>query len=126
MLHAAVLAAIACAAAGCEGDLDPRSPAHVRSAAGGHARNAPKLMREYGCISCHTIPGVRGAHALVGPSLAGFASRQYIAGRVANEPDALVRWIMHPQSVKPGTAMPEMGVTGQHARDMAAYLYTLE
>jgi cytochrome c1 len=31
----------------------------------------------------------------------------------------------HPQSVVPGNAMPEMGITEAQARDIASYLYTL-
>ena len=31
----------------------------------------------------------------------------------------------HSQAVEPGTAMPNMGMTEQQARDMVAYLYTL-
>jgi cytochrome c1 len=34
-------------------------------------------------------------------------------------------WIQHPRQVEPRTAMPEMGVTEQDSRDIAAYLYTL-
>jgi cytochrome c1 len=37
----------------------------------------------------------------------------------------LIRWIETPQAIEPGTAMPNLGVTEQRARDMAAYLYTL-
>ena len=31
-----------------------------------------------------------------------------------------------PQSVSPGSVMPDMGVTEADARDIAAYLYTLK
>jgi cytochrome c len=34
-------------------------------------------------------------------------------------------WIRHPQQLEPGVVMPEMGVTQEDARDLAAYLYTL-
>jgi len=119
-------AALTCAAlAGCLRDLDPYLEER-HTVAGGKAGEGPAAMRVYGCGSCHTIPGVRGADALVGPPLAGFAHRRYIAGRVPNQPDELVRWILHPQGVKPGTAMPDLGVTGQDARNIAAYLYTLK
>jgi cytochrome c len=37
----------------------------------------------------------------------------------------MLRWIRDPQSVNPRTVMPNLGVTEQHARDMAAYLYSL-
>lgn len=80
---------------------------------------------EYGCGSCHVVPGVGPAHGLVGPPLVDFARRAYIAGRLPNLPDSLVHWIMNPQRYEPGSAMPDMGVTEQDARDIAAYLYTL-
>jgi mono/diheme cytochrome c family protein len=82
-------------------------------------------LRQYACVGCHTIPGVTGPRAHVGPPLAGFARRTTIAGRLANNEDNLVRWIRGPQAVKPGTAMPDMGVSEAHARQMAAYLATL-
>jgi cytochrome c len=82
-------------------------------------------IERYGCASCHVVPGVRSAHGLVGPPLVNFARRTYIAGRLPNVPDSLVHWIMEPQRYEPGRAMPNMGVTDQDARDIAAYLYTL-
>jgi cytochrome c len=36
-----------------------------------------------------------------------------------------IRWIQHPELLRRPTAMPEMGVTDEDARDIAAYLYTL-
>ena len=101
-------------------------PEHASRVVGGaKPEKAPQAMRKYGCSSCHTIPGVAGANSLVGPPLAGFATREYIAGRIPNEPDLLVRWIQHPQSFKPGTAMPDMGVSSEDAHNIAAYLYEL-
>jgi hypothetical protein len=46
----------------------------------------PALMRHYGCVSCHTIPGVRGADATVGPPLTAMSRRTYIAGVLPNNP----------------------------------------
>ena len=94
--------------------------------AGGKAKEGPAAMRAYGCGSCHVIPGVRGADGKAGPPLAAWAGRRFIAGRVPNTPDELVSWIIHPQGIKPGSAMPDMGVTDQDARHIAAYLYTLK
>lgn len=79
----------------------------------------------YGCGSCHTIPGIRGAAGMVGPPLEHWAERRIIAGEVPNDPERLITWITVPQSIEPGTAMPNMGVTDGQARDIAAYLYTL-
>lgn len=125
--RAALLAAgLACAAAlsGCLRDRDPYLEER-HTVAGGKPAEAEAALRAYGCVNCHTIPGVRGADALVGPPLTGWSRRRFIAGRIPNEPDELVRWILHPQGVKPGTAMPDMGVSDQDARNIAAYLFTL-
>ena len=81
-------------------------------------------LTSYGCIACHTVPGVAGATALTAPPLIGISQRSYIAGMLENTPDNLRRWIQHPRHVNPHTAMPEQGVTDEDASDMAAYLYT--
>jgi cytochrome c len=92
---------------------------------GGNAVAGRLEIRKYGCNACHTISGVPGARGLVGPPLDGIRSRYYIAGELANTPTNLMQWIQHPHQVEPHTAMPEMGVTEQDSRDIAAYLYTL-
>lgn len=102
--------------------------ANAREAAaitGGDPSRGPDLLRKYGCQSCHTIPGVVGANGLVGPPLAGIASRSYIAGVLPNAPDNMLRWIRDPKAVDAKTAMPNVGVTPSDARHIAAYLYTL-
>ena len=47
-------------------------------------------------------------------------------GTLSEEPDNLIRWIMDPRAIELGTAMPDVGVDEAVARDMAAYLFTLE
>ena len=84
------------------------------------------LLAQYQCGSCHAIPGVASANGQVASSLKGFGQRSYIAGRLANRADLLAQWIVQPQALVPGTAMPSMGVTPQDARDMAAYLLELK
>jgi cytochrome c1 len=54
------------------------------------------------------------------------ASRAYVAGMLPNTPDNMREWIMHPQRIKPKNAMPEVGLSESDARDITAYLYTLE
>ena len=85
-----------------------------------------KQMIARQCAACHTVPGVPGAKGAVGPSLKGIAKRQIIAGKLSNSPANMVRWLMHPQQIVPGNAMPEMGLTQDQASKIAAYLYTLE
>jgi cytochrome c2 len=92
---------------------------------GGDARLGKTEIRKYGCNACHEISGVAGAQGLIGPSLDGIGQRYYIAGELPNTPGNLMLWIQHPRAVEPHTAMPEMGVTEQDSRDIAAYLYTI-
>jgi cytochrome c1 len=70
--------------------------------------------------TCHTI---RGIDADVGPPLTGLDTRRMIAGRLPNTPANLALWISQPQSVDPGNAMPDTGLTRSQAAEIAAYLY---
>jgi len=92
---------------------------------GASADRGRQALATMGCAACHTIHGVRGATGKVGPPLDGFGSRSMIAGEVPNTVPNLIRWIENPQSIEPGTAMPNLGVSEPTARDIAAYLYTL-
>ncbi|MDQ2802824.1 MAG: c-type cytochrome [Pseudomonadota bacterium] len=93
--------------------------------AGGHPRHGAALIARSGCGFCHTIPGIADAEGHVGPPLNNIADRTIIAGVLANTPEDMIRWLQAPQSVVPGNAMPDMGLSEQDARDIAAYLYTL-
>jgi len=82
-----------------------------------------RLIAAYGCGSCHSIPGIPGADAMAGPPLVCFFERTYIAGRLSNTEENLIKWIQNPQQIEPGTAMPDLGVSKDEAHDIAAYLY---
>jgi mono/diheme cytochrome c family protein len=83
-------------------------------------------LTQFACNACHLIPGITGSDVHVGPPLQGFARRGLIAGAVVNETENLVRWIRDPQAIDPLTAMPDMDVGERDARDIAAYLQTLD
>lgn len=117
---AAVLA-IAVLALGCN-DRDAQWAAEMT---GGTPSRGKTAIRSYGCQSCHSIPGVTGASALVGPPLGGVASRSYIAGVTSNTPTHMIEWLRDPPAIDSKTAMPNMHVTERDARDISAYLYTL-
>lgn len=85
-----------------------------------------KVLISSQCAACHTVPGVAAARGQVGPSLAGVAKRQVIAGKLPNTPANLHKFLEHPQSVVPGGAMPELGLTPHQAKTIADYLYTLD
>ena len=82
------------------------------------------LVAQYGCPACHVVTH-EDAKGLVGPPLTGIANRSYIAGRFPNEPIDMQQWLKHPQTMKPGTSMPDLGVTERDAHDITAYLATL-
>jgi cytochrome c len=92
----------------------------------GEAEVGKRLISDYGCVGCHVVPGIRAEPAYVGPPLDHWGKRSYIAGALTNNEVNLVRWIVGPQQVEPGTAMPDLDVTEQDATNIAAYLLSLE
>lgn len=97
-----------------------------QSSPGQEAAAVAELITTLGCGSCHIIPGIVDAHGLVGPSLERVASRQFIAGLLRNTPDNMVAWLRDPQRIVPGNAMPDLGISEQQAKSLAAYLATLK
>jgi len=92
----------------------------------GNARRGVRLFDQVGCGVCHTVPGTRRARTRAGPSLNLFARRAFISGEIPNTPRMLVRWIMDPPGLISSTAMPRLNMNERDARDIAAYLYTLD
>jgi cytochrome c len=115
------LAAVCIALLACDSGTDREAAVLAH----GSPPRGRQLITAYGCGSCHTIPGIAGATATVGPPLAGIARRSYIAGVLTNEPDNMVRWLLDPPAVDSLTAMPRVGLDARDAHDVAAYLYTL-
>jgi cytochrome c len=107
---------------GCKGGktIPGYSPARANE-----ARQGREVIEQFSCGKCHTIPGIRDAKGVFGPPLMKFGRRTFIAGNFPNLPNILTRWIMAPQSMKPKTAMPTLGLTEAQARDAAAYLENL-
>jgi cytochrome c2 len=97
---------------------------HAAAEVGGDPRRGEAMFIQYGCGSCHSVKNVRTATGMVGPPLDGIALRMIIAGHLANNPKNMEKWIRDPQHVSPGTAMPDLGVGGEDARDITAFLYT--
>jgi cytochrome c1 len=95
-------------------------------ASAGNPDRGRSLIFDFACGSCHVIPGVADANGAVGPPLDRFGARTYIAGSLTNTTPNLVNWIRGPQQIEPGTAMPNLGVSDEQARHIAAYLHTLK
>ncbi|HEU4648894.1 MAG TPA: cytochrome c oxidase assembly protein [Gemmatimonadales bacterium] len=119
---AGFIAVIALGVNGCDRES---ADSAARQLTGADPARGRAAVAAYGCGTCHSVRGVPGAVALVGPPLQGLGERAYIAGVLPNTPDNLARWIMDPQGVDPRTAMPNLGVTAADARAIASYLYTL-
>ncbi|MCB8837142.1 cytochrome c family protein [Aurantimonas sp. VKM B-3413] len=116
LLAAVTVSLAACAESGQPARFDDIGDASVGAA----------LIEANGCGSCHIIPGIDGAEGLVGPPLNHMGHRIFIAGLLRNTPDNMVAWLRDPQEVVPGNAMPDMGLSESQAKNVTAYLYTLE
>jgi cytochrome c2 len=114
-------------AGGTPNQLAPLASAAVLEP-GSPAAEGAQIIATKPCVGCHTIPGIPGATGTVGPNLAGVAGRPRIAGgAVPNSgPDDLKKWILNPPALKPGTAMPNVGLTDDEATQIVAFLETLK
>ena len=95
----------------------------------GDANNGKTLFSSRGCIACHVAPGVPGATGTIGPSLAGIgdpAKKPTLTDGGANTPEHVKTWIQDPQRLKPGTMMPNLGLSDRDANDLTAFLLTLK
>jgi len=95
------------------------------------------VIMKANCGGCHVIPGVPGAVGTFGPNLGPTDSAPPVSGRdmiasypngaVPNgSPDDLAAWIQNPPSLKPGTLMPNLGLSSDDAAAAAAYLYAIQ
>ena len=92
----------------------------------GDPNRGKQLIEQYGCNSCHIVPGINGAKGMVGPSMEHIASRQIIAMKLPNTTANMTAYIQNPQMADPQNAMPNLGVKPDEARDIVAYLSTLK
>jgi len=76
--------------------------------------NAVDLFGAKTCGACHTMTGVPGAVGAVGPSLDGLGAKYDVA--------YLTKWLKDPASVKPGTTMPNLGLSDAEAKTLAEFL----
>ena len=120
---AAVGTLVAVAACSGAGDMGAEGSRVVRGASPAAGRQ--QIIR-YGCGACHEVPGIKQANGLVAPPLDHFGKRGTIAGHFANTPDNLINWVHDPQTMLPGNDMPNLGVTRDEARNIAAYLESLQ
>lgn len=93
-------------------------------AAGGAAGGA-RLFQERTCATCHAIRGTPAA-GRVGPDLTHLASRATLAaGATTNTRVHLAQWLGNPDSIKPGSHMPNLHLSEADVASLTDYLETL-
>ena len=93
--------------------------------ASGGISQGQKIFERTACINCHAVAGT-AANGRFGPDLTHLMSRDTIAaGAAPNTPANLRRWIQDPNTIKPGSKMPAMGLSGPELDAVTQYLETL-
>lgn len=88
------------------------------------AQRGEQFFRTHSCANCHAITGISTAR--IGPNLTHLESRETLAaGRLDNTPVNLEAWIHNPNQYKPGSLMPNTGLSPDELNDITAYLETL-
>lgn len=79
------------------------------------------------CASCHAADSTELTAPNTGPNLTHFASRRtFAAGVFENNEANLSAWLAGPADVKPGSTMPDLGLTQEQIDALIAYLETRE
>jgi cytochrome c oxidase subunit 2 len=100
------------------------TPARPPTAAA--ARVGEHVFMTSQCESCHTIGGTP-AQGEIGPDLTHLASRTTLASdEIPNTPSELAAWIRNPQAIKPGSQMPDLGLSNTQISEVVAYLESLK
>jgi cytochrome c oxidase subunit 2 len=93
--------------------------------ASGPISEGQKIFERTACINCHAVAGT-AANGRFGPDLTHLMSRDTIAaGAVPNTPANLRRWIQDPNTIKPGSKMPAMGLSDPELDAVTQYLEAL-
>jgi cytochrome c oxidase subunit 2 len=98
-------------------------PATVGTIAAPSASGA--MLFQQHCGICHSVRGTQ-AGGVLGPDLTHVMSRGTLAaGTLPNRPGYLAGWIANPQSLKPGSRMPNLDLAPRELTAIAAYVATL-
>jgi cytochrome c len=92
---------------------------------GGNAEAGKLAIVMHDCHSCHAIPGIESDGHVQEPSLSRWATRKTIVKEWPNSPANLENWIRHSEQLRPGTTVKLLSINEKDARDIAAYLYSL-
>jgi cytochrome c oxidase subunit 2 len=91
----------------------------------GLAAEGKALYARSACVGCHTIRGV--STGIIGPDLTHFGSRALFGAALwPTTPEHVVDWLKDPPALKPGAKMPNLNLSDDEARALAAYLVGLK
>ena len=91
----------------------------------GRGAEGKRLFMSRGCGGCHQLRGTE-ATGRVGPDLTHVASRSTLAAlTIPNNARELTAWIEDPQAIRPGTRMPDLGLSRSEAETIASFLKEL-
>lgn len=103
---------------------EPPPATSTVSASSANIAHGKQLLTERGCVGCHQVSGA----GLPSPPkneppvrTLGLALDLRFA-RERSTPAAIARWLQDPQRVKHDAAMPNLGLSADDARDLAAFL----
>jgi cytochrome c oxidase subunit 2 len=102
-----------------------REQTPAASATGGAAAEGERLFDAMTCATCHAIAGTTH-HERIGPDLTHVATRARLAAELSdNTPANLADWIAHPDTMKPGSHMPNLHLSSEQVSALVAYMETL-
>ena len=82
---------------------------------------------DYRLVDEEILQQAAESSGVIGPDLTHFASRKRFAGSLMEStPDNIAKWIENPDHMKPGALMPNLGMTGEQSKAIAAYLLSLK
>jgi cytochrome c oxidase subunit 2 len=95
------------------------------AASEGAAKQGLTIFAAKGCVGCHTVDGV--SLGKIGPNLTHLQQRTTFAGGIFDMTSQnLAAWLRNPPGMKPGSRMPNLGLTEDEVGNLVAYLETLK
>jgi cytochrome c oxidase subunit 2 len=92
---------------------------------GDEVADGRRVFEATACVNCHTVAGTV-AKGRFGPDLTHLMSRQTIgSGAIPNTPANLREWIRNPDTMKPGSLMPAMGLSAKDLDAVTRYMEAL-
>ena len=89
---------------------------------GGNSESGKDLIRNIGCMGCHSVEGIDDINQKVGAKRG-----TYLTGTGSKlDGDWLVSWLKKPSHYQEDTIMPSFRLTDKEANDIASYLLSLK